>query len=147
MEYNFKINLESIFKSVFEDKINENNFMEKIINQNTQINHFVERILKHKIISCHDNLDILVLYSLIYFMCLHKYQSFQIEMIYPFFIVCFSIANKFLCDENFNNKTFSIFSGIELSQFNQIEKFILKKIQYKLFIDFQKIQHFLIPKS
>lgn len=149
MEYNFKINFESIFKSMFEKKCpesNDPNMNDKVQNQNNQINHFVKRIIKHKIVYCHQNLDTLLLYSLIYFMCLFKHQFFQIEMIYPFFIVCFCIANKFLCDENYNNKTFAVFSGIELSQFNQIEKFILLKIQYKLFIDFAKIQHFLTCK-
>jgi hypothetical protein len=136
MEYSLKINFVSVFQKLF-----DKNSCDDIINeQNKRINNFVTRILSHKIVECHNNMDILLLYSLIYFMCLFKNQKFQPEMSYPFYIVCFSISCKFLCDDNYNNKTFSLFSGIDIKQFNLIEKFILMKIKYNLFIDYNKIK-------
>lgn len=142
MEYSLKINYISVFEKLFEKKILCRAKLEEIVEfQNARINHFVTRITSHKIVECHNNMDILLLYSLIYLMCLFKNQNFQPEMTYPFYTVCFCISCKFLCDESYNNKTFSIFSGIDIKQFNQIEKFILQKIKYKLFIDYNKIKN------
>jgi hypothetical protein len=142
MEYSLKINFISVFEKLFEKKKMCKLALASILEcQSTRINHFVKRIVCHKIIDCHNNMDVLLLYSLIYFMCLFKNASFQPEMTYPFYTVCFCISCKFLCDENYNNKTFSVFSGIDIKQFNQIEKFILQKIKYKLFIDYNKIKN------
>lgn len=108
---------------------------ERITNQASQINSFFGRISNHNIITDPETFDFIVLYALIYFVYLFKKKPFRSDMIYPFYVVCFTIANKFLCDYRYSNKTFSLFSGIQISQFNQIELFVLKKIRYKLFID------------
>ncbi len=108
---------------------------ERITNQASQINSFFGRISNHNIITDPETFDFIVLYALIYFVYLFKKKPFRSEMIYPFYVVCFTIANKFLCDYRYSNKTFSLFSGIQISQFNQIELFVLNKIRYKLFID------------
>lgn len=111
------------------------NCPERITNQASQINSFFGRISNHNIITDPETFDFIVLYALIYFVYLFKKKPFRSDMIYPFYVVCFTIANKFLCDYRYSNKTFSLFSGIQISQFNQIELFVLKKIRYKLFID------------
>jgi hypothetical protein len=115
---------------------------QKIVTQATQINHFFDRVKSHNLIGDQQTFDFLVLYALIYFVYIFKVQNFCVDMIYPFYVVCFCLANKFACDFRHSNKTFAAFAGIQLSQFNQIELFVLRKIRYKLYIDQSLLQIF-----
>jgi hypothetical protein len=107
-----------------------------------QIQNFFKRLYQHHIVSCPEKISTLLRYSIIYFISLFRNHPFHVNMIYPFFIVCFCIANKFVYDESYNNKTFSEFAAIEINQFNQVELFILKKINYKLHINYDIVKNF-----
>lgn len=103
------------------------------------IKNFLKRLAENDILQnvC---IEIVIIYAIIYLFYLFKRQKYEEKLIYPFFCACFCISNKFLLDLSHENKTFSHFSGIHLSQFNSIEKYILNKINYKLHVPYDKIK-------
>lgn len=118
------------------EKEKKNNEIQKQCNF---IKNFLKRLAENDILQnvC---IEIVIIYAIIYLFYLFKRQKYEEKLIYPFFCACFCISNKFLLDLSHENKTFSHFSGIHLSQFNSIEKYILNKINYKLHVPYDKIK-------
>lgn len=135
----FECNVDKDNKQENENKNNENENNDEIHKQCTLINNFLKRLAENDILQnvC---IEIVVIYAIIYLFYLFKKQQYEIKLIYPFFCACFCISNKFLLDASYENKTFSHFSGISISQFNNMEKYILNKINYKLHIPYDKIK-------
>jgi hypothetical protein len=94
-----------------------------------QINQIINIIYIYDIFDYHS------LYSSIYYMEIFIQKNnirIHVKNIYILWFLSIMISSKFLSDEPYSNKTFSILFGIELSVLNQLEINYLKNINFGL---------------